>query len=84
MYTQCPACHTAFRVTARVLQQAAGRVRCGGCGSAFNALEYLSEELPADNVESPAPRPAGQADVKKKKMLEKLDELTGPETVVIE
>ncbi len=84
MYTQCPACHTAFRVNAKVLQQAAGRVRCGGCGSAFNALEYLSEELPAENIESPAARPARQADVKKKRLLEKLDELTGPETVVIE
>ena len=43
MYTQCPDCSTAFRVTADVLKQAAGKVRCGGCGIAFNALEYLSE-----------------------------------------
>ena len=83
MYTQCPDCKTAFRVTARVLQQAAGRVRCGGCGSAFNALESLSEELPADRETSPAPDPP-QQDVKKKKLLETLDELTGPENVVIE
>ena len=46
MYTQCPDCDTAFRVTAEVLKQAAGKVRCGGCGNAFNALEYLSEEKP--------------------------------------
>ena len=46
MYTQCPDCSTAFRVTAEVLKQAAGKVRCGGCGNAFNALEYLSESLP--------------------------------------
>ena len=46
MYTQCPECGTAFRVTAEVLKQAAGKVRCGGCGSAFNALEYLSEQKP--------------------------------------
>ncbi len=46
MYTQCPDCSTAFRVTAVVLKQAAGKVRCGGCGNAFNALEYLSESLP--------------------------------------
>lgn len=82
MYTQCPDCRTAFRVTARVLQQAAGRVRCGGCGSAFNALEYLSEELPFDRETTPAPDPPKQ-DVKKK-LLETLDELTGPENVVIE
>ena len=46
MYTQCPDCSTAFRVTAEVLKQAAGKVRCGGCGNAFNALDYLSESLP--------------------------------------
>lgn len=47
MYTQCPECSAAFRVTAHVLKQAAGKVRCGGCGIAFNALEHLSEEKPA-------------------------------------
>jgi len=47
MYTQCPDCSVAFRVSADVLKQAAGKVRCGGCGSAFNALEHLSEEKPA-------------------------------------
>jgi len=46
MYTQCPDCSTAFRVTADVLKQAAGKVRCGGCGIAFNALSYLSESMP--------------------------------------
>lgn len=46
MYTQCPDCSTAFRVTADVLKQAAGKVRCGGCGTAFNALAYLSETMP--------------------------------------
>ena len=46
MYTQCPDCSTAFRVTAEVLKQAAGKVRCGGCGNAFNALAYLSESPP--------------------------------------
>jgi predicted Zn finger-like uncharacterized protein len=46
VYTQCPDCRASFRVTAAVLQQAAGRVRCGGCGYAFNALERLSETPP--------------------------------------
>ena len=46
MYTQCPDCSTAFRVTADVLKQAAGKVRCGGCGHAFNAIEFLSETMP--------------------------------------
>ncbi len=51
MYTQCPDCGTAFRVTAEVLKQAAGKVRCGGCSNAFNALNYLSEKKPTPNVE---------------------------------
>ena len=46
MFTQCPDCDTAFRVTAEVLKQAAGMVRCGRCGHAFNALEYLTETKP--------------------------------------
>ena len=46
MYTLCPECEVAFRVTAEVLKQAAGKVRCGGCGVAFNALAHLSEEMP--------------------------------------
>ena len=52
MYTQCPECDVAFRVTAEVLKQAAGKVRCGGCGVAFNALEHLSEEKPKATVRS--------------------------------
>ncbi|HZD51584.1 MAG TPA: DUF3426 domain-containing protein [Woeseiaceae bacterium] len=48
MYTQCPDCHTAFRVTAEILQQAAGRVRCGACGHVFDALDGLSQAPPRD------------------------------------
>ncbi len=56
MYTQCPECEVAFRVTAAVLKQAAGKVRCGGCGVAFNALAHLSEEMPdAPASEDPPP-----------------------------
>lgn len=51
MYTQCPDCGVAFRVSAKVLKQAAGDVLCGGCGKAFSALENLSEKMPADATE---------------------------------
>ena len=58
MYTQCPECEVAFRVTAEVLKQAAGKVRCGGCGVAFNALAHLSEEMPTAPVsEDQQPEP---------------------------
>jgi predicted Zn finger-like uncharacterized protein len=51
MFTECPECSIAFRVTAKVLQQAGGRVRCGGCGHAFSALENLTEEMPSSKAE---------------------------------
>ncbi len=50
MYTQCPECEIAFRVTADVLKQAAGMVRCGGCANAFNALAFLSESMPDESA----------------------------------
>ena len=55
MYTQCPHCHEAFRVTAEILQQAAGRVRCGACGHAFDALDGLSEAPPGEQDEERTP-----------------------------
>ncbi|MGH8221682.1 MAG: MJ0042-type zinc finger domain-containing protein, partial [Woeseiaceae bacterium] len=86
MYTQCPACKTAFRVTAQILQRAAGRVRCGGCSNAFNALEYLSEDMPKDGpaASAAAERPAVLHEAKRRQLLETLDELAGPEEVRIE
>jgi predicted Zn finger-like uncharacterized protein len=54
MYSQCPECQTRFRVTADVLRIAQGTVRCGRCGSAFNALTRLSD--------SPSGTPRGMAD----------------------
>ncbi|MDH3616354.1 MAG: zinc-ribbon domain-containing protein [Gammaproteobacteria bacterium] len=66
MYTQCPDCSTAFRVTAAVLKQAAGKVRCGGCGNAFNALEFLSETMPEQagtgEPDSPVPELTAESD----------------------
>lgn len=47
MYSQCPDCQTRFRVTAEALRSARGTVRCGRCGSAFDALERLSDSIPA-------------------------------------
>ncbi|MDH3339505.1 MAG: zinc-ribbon domain-containing protein, partial [Gammaproteobacteria bacterium] len=61
MYTQCPECGVAFNVTAEVLKQAAGQVRCGRCSVAFNALDFLSEEKPDAPVQpeaEPQSRPA--------------------------
>ena len=85
MFTQCPDCQTTFRVSTKVLQQADGRVRCGGCGNAFNALEHLAEndkhEAEAEDravEQSTAPDNDFKAD-HNKELLDTLDKLAGPE-----
>lgn len=53
--TRCPACQAMFRVNAEQLRARAGRVRCGKCRSAFDALENLVElGEPAALSEAPA------------------------------
>jgi len=58
MYSQCPECHARFRVSAGDLRAARGTVRCGRCGSAFNALAWLSDTIPpslGDATTGPVP-----------------------------
>ena len=57
MYTECPRCHTVFRLSAAALQQASGQVRCGNCKVAFNALASLSEDPPPDDPASQPTQP---------------------------
>jgi predicted Zn finger-like uncharacterized protein len=89
MFTECPECSTGFRVTPQVLKQAGGRVRCGGCGNAFSAIDHLTEEPPGadNNVDNPAGDDL-QTDDKfaeaSRQLLETLDELAGPDEVRIE
>ena len=81
MFTQCPQCEAAFRITAEVLQQARGQVRCGSCNTAFNALDHLSEEPPT------AATPAGPAsgnDARSQALLQTLNKLAGPDEIRIE
>lgn len=61
MYSQCPECLTRFRVSAAALRAAHGTVRCGRCGSAFDALPHLSDTLQVDGPgpESGEPVPPG-------------------------
>jgi predicted Zn finger-like uncharacterized protein len=58
MYSQCPECHARYRVSAGDLRAARGTVRCGRCGSAFNALAWLSDTIPpspGDATTGPVP-----------------------------
>ncbi len=57
MYSQCPECLTRFRVTAAALRVAHGTVRCGRCGSAFDALQSLSDVLPDEARKTALPEP---------------------------
>ncbi len=46
MYTECPNCHTYFKITPKQLKAAKGKVRCGSCQHVFNALTQLVEKIP--------------------------------------
>ena len=55
MFTRCPACHTVHPISAAILAQANGRIRCGKCSKSINALDSLFDswpgagDRPADN-----------------------------------
>lgn len=58
MFTQCPHCHAIYRIEAETLAAARGRVQCGECEQAFDALPGLRDELPGtgtgwENTELP-------------------------------
>jgi predicted Zn finger-like uncharacterized protein len=61
MYTQCPQCQAIFQITTEHLKAAGGDVRCGQCLTVFNALDKLSEELPAQPLGSPETAPHEEA-----------------------
>ncbi|OWW19044.1 DUF3426 domain-containing protein [Noviherbaspirillum denitrificans] len=60
--TQCPHCHTTFRVAHDQLKLRAGLVRCGACKQIFNGIENLlrPEELEqaTGRIAPPPPQPA--------------------------
>lgn len=55
---RCPACGTTFRVRPEQVQARAGRVRCGHCQHAFNALESRLDDNPPGNELPPPIVPA--------------------------
>jgi predicted Zn finger-like uncharacterized protein len=60
MITRCPSCGTAFRVADSQLQARAGQVRCGRCGTLFDALAALSTDSIRRKTEAAAaPAEAG-------------------------
>lgn len=55
--TQCPHCHTTFRVAHDQLKLRAGLVRCGACKQIFNGIENLlrPEQQPGTSAVAPSP-----------------------------
>jgi predicted Zn finger-like uncharacterized protein len=61
--TQCPHCHTTFRVASDQLKLRGGIVRCGACQSIFDGNAHLIDlEALAASKDEPAPPPAAQPD----------------------
>ena len=59
MQSQCPQCHTAFRVSEEQLDLADGKVRCGQCMHVFIASEHFIEVPPTEpDVEDETITPA--------------------------
>ena len=58
--TQCPHCHTTFRVAHDQLKLPAGLVRCGVCKQIFNGIENLLRPEEADKAFPPTPAPASE------------------------
>ena len=61
--TQCPHCHTRFRVSHAQLSVARGVVRCGSCLQVFNAARQLLEQRTAREPAPVAPAPIRPAAV---------------------
>jgi len=58
MATSCPACGTTFRVHADQLAARGGQVRCGQCGTVFDARSALVTDDEPRELAPPAPPPA--------------------------
>lgn len=54
LQTECPKCHTRFRVTDEQLGLAKGKVRCGHCMAVFNAIEHKITSAAGDAQKAPS------------------------------
>lgn len=63
LVTTCPDCETTFRVTAGILEQAGGQVRCGRCAVVFNANKSLREHPDTETRSIHDPEPEAQTEI---------------------
>lgn len=81
---RCPACSTTFRVRPEQLNARQGRVRCGQCNHAFNALESVVDESPlADEALAPDLQHRSETESPFFILEEKLPDERGPEPAEI-
>ena len=59
--TQCPECHTAFKVSPEHLAVANGWVRCGRCGGVFEAMRHLESDEASSVDVKPSATPSATA-----------------------
>ncbi|HYD95634.1 MAG TPA: DUF3426 domain-containing protein [Noviherbaspirillum sp.] len=78
--TQCPHCHTTFRVAHDQLKLRAGLVRCGACKQIFNGIENLLKPEALEQVPGTAraPQPAMQESPAKPETPTPADSVTLP------
>ena len=66
MYTECPHCHAIFRVTQAILQAAGGKVRCGECGTVFQAVKPAARQQASTGTPAEQAPPSRTAEKKPK------------------
>ena len=64
LYTRCPTCSTAFKVTDSLLQAAGGKVRCGACLAIFQATDYLLKNTVTKSSSSDLTEPEHSPDTR--------------------
>ena len=83
LYTRCPTCSTAFKVTDELLALAKGKVRCGACLAIFQATDYMLERSKTPALKSAVastPAPAASSPVQKHTMPEQTKSQAQPVT----
>lgn len=78
--TQCPHCHTTFRVVHDQLKLRAGLVRCGSCKQIFNGIEHLlrPEQMELSVLKGPSPATETSLPPAKSVVEEKLESHQAP------
>lgn len=85
LYTRCPTCSTAFKVTDELLAIAGGKVRCGACLAIFQASDYMLEPAKkARTTESEDNLAQERTDTSISEFLQQKSEMNQPEPEAVQ